>query len=340
MDIRIAGAAALGLVMAGCAAARDGGTGMDAQTTAPAAGVIEAPEDMAATTSEVGDTARTTAEPAAYDPLFQDPPVIDPDHPPAIAELAFDSDGHRLNGIAYLANGPGPHPTIFVLHGFPGNEKSLDLAQALRRAGFNTVFFHYRGAWGSDGAFSFANVIEDVAAARNHVVSQARDLRVDPGRLTYIGHSMGGWAALQAAARDPGIRCAGGLAAADFGASAARIDESPEAYLGFKRYGDYLADGPLAGTSGDALVEEILDNRDAFSVQGLAPRLAGKRVLLIAANSDEAVDVEAVHEPMAAAFRAEPGLDLTSVRLDGDHSFSWTREALIREVLGWAEGCR
>ncbi|MEM0985128.1 MAG: alpha/beta fold hydrolase [Pseudomonadota bacterium] len=274
------------------------------------------------------------------DPVYADPVTIDPDHPPAIAELAFNSGEHRLNGVAYLANGPGPHPTVFMLHGFPGNEKSLDVAQALRRAGFNTVFFHYRGSWGSGGEFSFSNVIDDVAVAKAHVIEEAGPLRVDPGRIIYLGHSMGGWAALQAAARDSSIRCAGGLAAADFGASAARVEASPEAYLGFKRYGDYLADGPLAGTSGDALVDEVLDNRDVFSVQPLAPNLAGKRILLIAANSDEAVDVEQVHEPMSAAFAAQAGLDLTSVRLDGDHSFSWTREALIREVLAWADGCR
>ncbi len=278
-------------------------------------------------------------DPPPYDPVFQDPSRIDEAHPPAIAELAFDSHGHRLNGIAYLANGAGPHPTFLVLHGFPGNEKSLDLAQALRRAGYNTVFFHYRGAWGSGGDFSFSNVIEDVAVARAYIIAEAERLRADPERIGILGHSMGGWAALQAAARDPAVSCAGGLAAADFGASAARIEASPEAYLGFRRYGDYLSDGPLAGTSGDVMVEEILVNRDAFDVRALAPRLAGKRILLIAANSDEAVDVEAVHEPMAAAFGAEPGIELTSVRLDGDHSFSWTREALIRTVLDWAEGC-
>ncbi|MEM7767230.1 MAG: alpha/beta fold hydrolase [Pseudomonadota bacterium] len=297
--------------------------------------------ETATVEAETGDLSRIDlAEQMGADPVYADPQTIDPDFPPAIAELAFESHGARLNGIAYLANGPGPHPTFFILHGFPGNEKSLDVAQSLRRAGFNTVFFHYRGAWGSGGAFSFANVIEDVAVAKAYVAGRASDLRIDPDKIGLIGHSMGGFAALHAAARDPGLTCVGGLAAADFGATAQRLSKDAEARAGFEAYSGYLAAGPLSGTSGEALVAEVVASAEAFNVRALASRLAGKRVLLIAANSDEAVNVETVHEPMSAAFAAQDGLDLTSVRLDGDHSFSWTREALTREVLAWADGCR
>ena len=33
--------------------------------------------------------------------------------------------------------GLGPHPVVIMLHGFPGNEKNLDLAQSIRRAGWD-----------------------------------------------------------------------------------------------------------------------------------------------------------------------------------------------------------
>lgn len=94
-----------------------------------------------------------------------DPMQIDAAHPPALAEVNFNSYGDRLNGILYQANGAGPHPTVILLHGYPGNEKNLDLAQSMRLAGFNVLFFHYRGAWGSGGEFSFTHVIEDVGSA-------------------------------------------------------------------------------------------------------------------------------------------------------------------------------
>lgn len=105
----------------------------------------------------------SSAHPSAI--TERDPVQIDEANPPALAEINFDSYGDRLNGILYQANGIGPHPTVVLLHGYPGNEKNLDLAQSMRRAGYNVLFFHYRGAWGSGGDFSFTHVTEDVRRA-------------------------------------------------------------------------------------------------------------------------------------------------------------------------------
>ena len=55
--------------------------------------------------------------------------------------------------------------TVVLLHGLPGNEQNLDLAQAIRRAGWNVLTLHYRGAWGSPGQFSLQHVLEDADAA-------------------------------------------------------------------------------------------------------------------------------------------------------------------------------
>src|SRR4051812_40981938 len=53
--------------------------------------------------------------------------------------------GGGMNALIYLASGAGPHPTLLLLHGFPGNEQNLDLAQAARRDGWNVLTLHYRG---------------------------------------------------------------------------------------------------------------------------------------------------------------------------------------------------
>ena len=145
-------------------------------------------------------------------------PALDAEYPPALVEMSFKVEGDRLNGIVYLANDPGPHPAVVLLHGFPGNERNLDLAQDLRREGFNVLFFHYRGAWGSEGEYSLPHVIEDAGAAATYLRENADKLRTDPARILLVGHSMGGFAALQAAARDPAIKCAAGLAPAEMGA--------------------------------------------------------------------------------------------------------------------------
>jgi hypothetical protein len=82
--------------------------------------------------------------------------------PASSTELTFTANGQRMSGLIYQAAGKGVHPTALLLHGYPGNEKNLDVAQALRSEGWNVVFFHYRGSWGSEGEFSFINAEQDV----------------------------------------------------------------------------------------------------------------------------------------------------------------------------------
>lgn len=269
---------------------------------------------------------------------FADPASIDAEYPPGLSEINFQSGGARLNGLVYLADGAGPHPTVILLHGFPGNEKNLDLAQAMRRVGFNVMFFHYRGAWGSDGVFSFSNVVEDVAAAAEFLRANAATYRTDPDKLILIGHSMGGFAALSGAANDSRIACAAGLAPADFGVLASAVAASPDVLEGFAAYSDTLT--MLNGFSGESAISDLFANTAAFDLRAKAPELAGKSVLLVAAEDDESTPLDMMVQPLMDAYAADPAIRATNVVLPGDHSFSWSREALIDTVIDWAEGCR
>lgn len=283
-------------------------------------------------------TPAALAPDAAASSLYADPVAIDAEFPPALIELNFQSGGARLNGLIYLADGPGPHPAVILLHGYPGNEKNLDLAQAMRREGFNVMFFHYRGAWGSEGNFSFSNVVEDAGAAADFLRANAQTYRTDPEKLILIGHSMGGFAAFSAAANDSRIACAAGLAPADFGMLAAAIAASPDVLAGFSAYTDTMA--MLNGFSGEAAVVELFANTAAFDLRAKAPDLAGKSVLIVAADKDTSTPLDVMIQPMMDAYAAEPGIRATNVVIPGDHSFSWSRDALIETVTGWADGCR
>lgn len=269
--------------------------------------------------------------------IQRDPVQIDKSHPPAMIDLNFDSHGDRLNGILYQANGAGPHPTVVLLHGYPGNEKNLDLAQSMRRAGFNVLFFHYRGAWGSGGDFSFTHVIEDVGSAISYLRAQADEYRVDAESILLIGHSMGGFAALQGAANDPDIKCVVGIAPADFGLAADLIQANPEMGKGFASGADGLT--MLRGWSGDIVLEELKNNRSAFSLIDLAPKLNNKHVLLIAGDKDTAVAPDIFHKPMVAAYESQADIKLTHTIIPGDHAFSYSRIQLIETVLDWALAC-
>ena len=267
----------------------------------------------------------------------QDTASIDPTHPPALVELNFESHGKRLNGILYQANGAGPHPTVVLLHGYPGNEKNLDIAQSLRRSGFNVLFFHYRGAWGSGGDFSFSNVIEDVASALDFLRTKNTELRVDENHLLLIGHSMGGFAALQGAARDDAVKCVAGIAPADVGVIAKLAQTDAD-------FADSFASGAadltmLKGWDGQALLNDLQAHADDFDLAALAPRLSGKSVLLVAGDKDAVIAPDTFHAPMVAAYRAQADITLTHKIISGDHSFSWSRLELIDLVLNWAQAC-
>jgi pimeloyl-ACP methyl ester carboxylesterase len=275
-----------------------------------------------------------------FDPVRMDAPRGDP--PATSPELQFASEGAHLNAVAYLAAGVGPHPTVLLLHGFPGNERNLDLAQAIRRAGWNVFFFHYRGAWGSGGEFSFGNALEDVSAVITTLREPAfaMQYRVDPERIVLVGHSMGGAVALISAAEHADVRCVASLAGANLGALAERVSASPEAGKAAAAQFRSWGEGRVRGVSGEAMVAELLANRERFTLTHHAPMLAKKPTLLVAGARDDVTPPAAHHAPLAAAIRAANGSLLDERTLDSDHSFSETRIALADTLVEWLAICR
>jgi pimeloyl-ACP methyl ester carboxylesterase len=280
------------------------------------------------------------AQPPRPDPATADPATADSAHPAALAELHFTSGGARLNALLYLASGAGPHPTVVLLHGYPGNERNLDLAQAIRRAGMNVLFFHYRGAWGSGGEFSFANAQGDVAAALAFLrtPATAARYRVAPRRIALVGHSMGGWLALRGAAADPAVGCVGGLEFWDAGRDGVQMRTRPSERAELVAYtADITAPGGPLRATGDAgaLVGSLVTNGEAWSLATAAPALAGRAVLLLDNTAN------AHHAPLVAALRRAGAARLTTQVWPTDHSFSDRRIALARAVVAWLrEGCR
>ncbi len=267
----------------------------------------------------------------------RDPQAVDEAFPASMVEapVELSSAGSRLNGILYLAAGPGPHPTVVLLHGLPGNERNLDLAHALRRAGWNVAFFHYRGAWGSEGRFSFAGNVDDVAAMVAFVRSEdsrAR-YRVDSRRIALIGHSMGGGTALVAAARLPEVGAVVSIAGADLGLLA---DVEGEPRQGLAAYLETLP--PLAVDSGEALLDEAAAGGVDLHLPAHAGALAGKSLLLITGSRDRVVPAGEHQQPLVEALEGAGASDVTEVVIEGaDHSFSARRLAFTRTILGWLD---
>jgi len=139
----------------------------------------------------------------------------DEQSPAGTTELFIPSNDAMLAGFIYRANGPGKHPTMFLLHGFPGNERNLDLAQAVRAHGWNVIYFDYHGSWGSGGKFSFNNCVDDVIHAVSFCKKYQDSLKIDTSNMVLFGHSMGGWISLKALQQLPEIKKCFALSAWD-----------------------------------------------------------------------------------------------------------------------------
>lgn len=267
--------------------------------------------------------------------LSQDPPP-DPQAPAETHACAIPSGGINLNGVLYVAAGRGPHPTILLLHGLPGNEQNLDLAQSMRRAGWNVLTLHYRGSWGTPGRFSFDHCMEDGTAAVAWLRHEGGKgaYRLGHETIVVIGHSMGGFVAADVVASDPTLAGAGlisGVAIGpEFGAlaapeAAAIIDEHVGASDGLHI---------LAGASPSRLAAEASDQAQEWSLERLAPDLADRPLLLVTSDDGFA--------PGTAGFirivGRHPNHRLRTAHIPTDHSYSDHRIALQTEVLSWLGG--
>ena len=221
----------------------------------------------------------------------------------AVKELTFNAQGSRMSGLAYLAKGQGPHPTILLLHGYPGNEKNLDVAQALRREGWNVVFFHYRGAWGSEGQFSYLNAEQDVQT----VLTSMRDpdnttaLRIDPERISLVGHSMGGHMAIAGILDNSAVQCAVAYDGANMGAKGGGLFKDSVAAKMWKDYSDSLF--MLAGWSGEKAMQEVNEHGERLDLIRRAKNIGQRGVLLIAADT-AVIPIDLHIKPLLSALQA------------------------------------
>jgi dipeptidyl aminopeptidase/acylaminoacyl peptidase len=278
----------------------------------------------------------------AYDPVTMDPDPIDRKHRASMSEMVVESGGARMNAILYLPQGPGPHPAAVLLHGFPGNERNLDLAQAMRRAGWAVLFFHYRGAWGSEGDFSFTHALEDVGAAvallRSEGFTDAHD--ISSTRVALVGHSMGGFIALHSGSRLPDVACVASMAGANLGLMGQLAGNDPAAADATARRLEGWR-GPVRGTSGERLVAEVAAHAEEFDTRRDAPALASRTLLLVAGGRDVVTPPDVHHAPLVAALADAGAPRVRAVTLDTDHAFSDRRIALAHLLVDWLDGeCR
>jgi uncharacterized protein len=267
-------------------------------------------------------------------PALTTDPIPDPANPAAIQSFQIPSHGAMLNALAYIAEGAGPHPVAILLHGFPGNEKNLDLAQSIRRAGWNVLYFDYRGSWGSPGDFSFTHSLEDTQSAISFLrdPANAKKLRSDSGSIVLLGHSMGGFMARYTAAQDPAIKAVVLISAADMGASKVQsFKPGTEDEASRRLAASFAAEGiaPLAGCTPQSLAKEVIANATAWNPVSVAPKLASRPILVI--TSDDGL--APINDAFVEALHQGGDKKVVSAHMPTDHSYSDHRIAMQTSVL-------
>jgi pimeloyl-ACP methyl ester carboxylesterase len=260
----------------------------------------------------------------------------DAKHPATNEAIVIPSGGAGMNAVMMLAAGTGPKPTLLLLHGLPGNEQNLDLAQAIRRAGWNVLTMHYRGSWGSAGTFSIAGAAEDAEAAMAFLKQpdNAAKFHIDTRRLAIGGHSMGGFAAARYAAQHEDVAGVVLLDPWNVGADGKSLRTASEAEraAAVADIGSDLGTS-LAGVDAQGLAAEVERHGDDWDLIDLAPALAARPTLIIGAEFGGG----AGNKLLAAAVRAQKKGKSTSYTLHSDHAFADHRITLAGIVVDWLQ---
>lgn len=258
--------------------------------------------------------------------IYTDPPA-DPAHPASMDVLHIPTHGLLINGLIYKPAGAGPHPTLLICHGLPGNEKNLDLAQAVRRAGWNAVTFNYRGSWGSPGSFRFGQNIEDANAVLVYLRDPANATRlgVDPTRIAIAGHSMGGWVTAHVAAHDHALLGAILISAWDMGAEAASQTRA-KVIAGMR---DNME--TLAGVTAEGMADEAIAHANPYGFKGNVDGLVQIPLLVLSADDGLATESDA----LVKEVKENGSKRVTAIHIATDHAWSDHRIYLESTIINW-----
>lgn len=248
--------------------------------------------------------------------------------PASSTELFIPSGGSMIAGLIYSANGLQKHPTLLLLHGYPGNERNLDIAQVVRSRGWNVIYFDYRGSWGSQGKFSFKNCVEDVVNVVAFCERYQDSLKIDTSNIVLFGHSMGGWVCLKALQELPTIKKGFVLSTWNIGNDYKNVSTKKEMLR--------LANDPNTGgkyfvlkSSLKDLYTPVIRNQTYFNLVNDAKSLADKQIIMIDEHQGNKQIADKIKETNKSYFDYEVW--------QTDHPFSNKRISLINKIITFLE---
>lgn len=271
------------------------------------------------------------------DALFEDVEYQEESDLPLQFDLRFNVAGDDIYGSVYT---PSPsfgdkRPVVLFFHGFTGYVRMDDVLMALLRAGCVVASVHHRGAWGSQGRYSFTNCIEDAAAMAEWAQSDefCQKYGVDPNAVFLMGHSLGGNTVLNALCRTRGVRGAILLTPCDISAlTLAMADE--------QRTSLYSGNGVevLTYDGVPALIQDVLDNADWMNFEAVAKRLPACPLLIVTATKDPICPAETMVDPFVAALdQADFAAPVVRREHFARHSLMGVRVEVAKDVAAFVE---
>jgi pimeloyl-ACP methyl ester carboxylesterase len=244
--------------------------------------------------------------------------------PAGSKELFIPSGNSMIAGVIYSANGLQKHPTLLLLHGYPGNERNLDIAQVVRSRGWNVIYFDYRGSWGSQGKFSFKNCVEDVVNVVAFCNKYQDSLKIDASNIVLFGHSMGGWVCIKALQDLPTVKKGFALSTWNIGNDYKNVSTEKEMLR--------LANDPNTGgkyfvlnSSLKELYTPVIRNQTYFNLENDGKSLADKQIIMIDEHQGNKQLADKIKETNKSYFDYNVW--------QTDHPFTNKRVSLINKVL-------
>lgn len=242
-----------------------------------------------------------------------------------IDSVKFRCRGEKMVGVRFAPElAQGKCPAVLMLHGCPGAQKNTDIAYGLTKRGFICLLPHFRGSWGSRGRYSFSGLLQDAGAALKFL---RQDPQVSSKRVMILGYSMGGWVALNMAAKDKRIRAVAALAPMAGAQEWLNADSRRKVFelvsiLDFKSKYFLWNDFKKA----------ISTQNPLDSIHKISPR----PVLFVHGTKDDLLPLS-----LSQRLYQQAGRPKRLIVIGGaDHGFTEHREILVKTVVRWVSSIR
>lgn len=264
--------------------------------------------------------------------VLQEPDYGDAPLPDSL-DFILPVNGDRMLGELYLPSGiyEAPHPAVIMCHGIPGTNNFDDLAQCLRRIGCVVIRLYHRGAWGSDGDYTFSHCLEDCLAATDWArTTGVEKYGIDPDAIFLAGHSAGGSTVINAARKRPFIR--GVIAYCPLDHTVLHGDETePLLKQEFKEFATVLHVKDF-----EELWQDSISHQEEWRFAGSAPYFKDHNLLLIGGTKDPVTPPAVILDPFWKALQTAGTKAIHDyVLLPSNHGMDTDRLVLAKTICGW-----